>query len=164
VPDATANFTVEQGTVTLAGLEIPSKIYPDTNFIGASFAILVNPQITNRQSCEQFGEQSGEVDPQSLSSRTIGGIRYAERTFSDNGMGKLGSVYYFHSFQNNLCYELSFELLSSNPELLNNLSCPFSVVGEKDYLNLIEVLAGRISFFHPAIEDTGVGKPNSAPK
>jgi hypothetical protein len=44
------------------------------------------------------------------------------------------------------------------------LSCPFSVVGEKDYLNLIEVLAGRISFFHPAIEDTGVGKPNSAPK
>jgi hypothetical protein len=151
VPDAHANFTIEQGTVTLAWLEIPSKIYPDTNFIRASFAVFVNPQITNRQSCEQFGEQSGEVNPRSLSSRTIGGIRYAERTFSDNGMGKLGSVYYFHSFQNNLCYELYFGLLSSNPGFMDidNLSCPFSVVGEKDYLNLIESLAGRVSFFPP---------------
>ena len=160
--ESDTNFAIEQGMVTLAELDIPSEIYPHTNFIGGSFAISVNPQITNRQSCEQFGEQFGAVDQGSLSSRTISGIRYAERTSSDSGMGKLGSVYYFHSFQNTLCYELSFRLLSSNPEFLN-LSCAVSVVGKKDYLNVVEGLAGRVSFFRPTTENTGVLKPDSVP-
>ena len=158
-PDGQANFAVERGTVTLAQLDIPRKIYPDTNFIGGSFAIFVNPQITNRQSCEQFGA----FDPRSLSSRTISGIRYAELTVSDNGMGKFYSDYYFHAFQNNLCYELSFKLGSYNTGM-QNLGCTVSVVGEKDDLNVIEALAGRVSFFRPGTEITGVGKPNSIPK
>jgi hypothetical protein len=158
-PDAQANFAVERGTVTLAQLDIPRDVYPDTNFIRGSFAIFVNPQITNRQSCEQFGA----FDPRSLSSRTISGLRYAELTVSDNGMGKFYSDYYFHTFQNNLCYELSFKLGSYNTGM-QNLGCTVSVVGEKDDVNVIGALAGRISFFRPATEITGGGKPNSVPK
>ncbi|MGA9978168.1 MAG: hypothetical protein WBQ08_06000 [Candidatus Sulfotelmatobacter sp.] len=141
-----AYFAAVEGTVTLAWLDIPAGIYPDTNFIGASFAIFVNPQITNRQSCEQFGGQSGEIDPQSLSSRTINGVRYAELTEREGAAGKFYSGYSFHSFQNNLCYELSFALGMHNPEIV---PCTVSVMGEKDYLNVIESLAGRVSFFPP---------------
>lgn len=77
-------------------------------------------------------------------------------------MGKLSSVHYFHSFQNSLCYELSFRLLSSNPVFLN-LSCALSIVGERDYLNVIEALASRVSLFRPATENTGLDKLNPVP-
>ena len=42
-PDLRSNFAVERGTVTLVQLDMPREVYPDTNFIGGSFAIFVNP-------------------------------------------------------------------------------------------------------------------------
>jgi hypothetical protein len=158
-PSDQGNFAANQGSVTVAGLEIPSAIYPDTNFAGGSFAIFANPRISNPQSCAQFGSS----DPRFVSSRTIAGINYTELTEGDAAMGTSYEEYYFHTFQNNVCYELYFRLGSANTGS-QPLGCRVSTLGEKDTLQVLDVLLDRVSFFRPTIETTAPVKPGSAPK
>lgn len=51
-----ANFVAGQNVATVARLLIPSEVYPDSNFAGGFFAIFVNPEIRNRESCSEFGD------------------------------------------------------------------------------------------------------------
>jgi hypothetical protein len=156
--DEQANFAADQGSMSLAHLEIPMEIYPNTNFAGGSFAIFANPEITNPQSCAQFGSS----DPRFLSSRTIAGISYTEMTSVDAAMGSAYGEYYFHTFQNNVCFELSLRLGASNTSS-QPLGCRVSTVGENDNLKVIDTLLGRVSFVRPTIEAAAV-KQNPAPK
>jgi hypothetical protein len=154
-----ANFVADDATVTVGTLEIPREIYPDTNFVGGSFALSVNPEITNVKSCEQFGTS----DPRYLSSRTMGGIRYAELTAGEGAAGTAYSEYYFHTFQNGLCYEIAFEFGEYNTGN-QDLGCRVSLLREKDELTVIEALAGRVSFFPPTAKAPAPSKSSSIPK
>ncbi|MGA8501065.1 MAG: hypothetical protein WB683_05925, partial [Candidatus Sulfotelmatobacter sp.] len=153
-----ANFVADQGSVSLAGLDLPREIYADTNFDGGSFAIFANPRITNPQSCAQFGS----FDPRFVSSRTIGGISYTELTEGDAAMEASYDEHYFHTFQNNVCYELYFRLGTANTSS-QPLSCTVSTVGEEDTLKVVDALLDRVSFFRPTTAAAAV-KSDSAPR
>jgi hypothetical protein len=153
------NFVADNGTVTVGTLEIPREIYLDTNFVGGSFAISVNPEITNVKSCEQFGTS----DPRFLSSRTMGGIRYAELTANGAAGGTGYSEHYFHTFQNGLCYEIAFEFGEYNTGS-QDLGCRVPLIREKDELKVVEALAKRISFFRPTAKAPAPNKSSSIPR
>lgn len=147
------NFVAEHGAVTLSSVTIPREIYPDTNFVGGSFLFSVNPEITNRESCEKFGHS----DARFLSSRTLGGIRYEELTEGDAAAGTYYDDYYFHALQNGMCYEIAFQLGGYNTAN-QNLGCRVPIVGEERELDVIKAFASRVSYFPPA---TGVLVPES---
>ncbi|MGH9496451.1 MAG: Ser-Thr-rich GPI-anchored membrane family protein, partial [Candidatus Sulfotelmatobacter sp.] len=138
------NFVDETGTVTLVGLAIPSDIYPGTNFVGGTFLLSVNPQITNRESCEKFGTS----DPRFLSQYTIGGMRYEKL---EAGGAEAGTSYddqYFHTFQNGMCYEVAFSAGSYNTGNVD-LGCRIPKAGDTD--KLLEEFMRRISYSPPTI-------------
>ena len=87
------NFVAADGTIPLGGFPIPRETYPDSNFVGGGFALSVNPEITNRASCEQFGD----FDPRSFSTRKIRHVRYTEMESGDAAMGTGYERQYFHS-------------------------------------------------------------------
>lgn len=156
-PDS--NFAAQQGTTKIVELDIPRDVYADTNFVGGAFAIFVNPEIRNPESCRQFGT----FDSRFLTSRTIGGIDYKELTDGDVAMGTSYSEYYFHTFQHNLCFELSFRLGEYNTGS-QDLGCTVPIVGEDGFWKLIDALAGRVSFIVPTAGTAIASEPGSVPK
>ena len=142
---ADSNFVAEQGTIKVAELGIDGDLYPNTNFVGGGFAIFVNPEIRNVESCRQFGT----FDPRFASSRKIAGIDYQELTSGDAAAGTSYGEYYFHTFQHNLCFELSFRLGEYNTSV-QDLGCTVPIVGEDDFEKVIDALANRVSFVTPS--------------
>jgi hypothetical protein len=139
------NFVSQAGTITLAELEIPRDVYADTNFVGGSFSLSVNSSINNRESCEKFAMS----DRRLLSRRTFAGTSYVERIEADAALGTAYGEHDFHTFQNGLCYEVSFRYGSYNTAN-QDLGCTVPSIDEKDVTRVIEEFAGRISYFRPA--------------
>jgi hypothetical protein len=139
-----SNFVAEPWTVALASVGIPREIYPETNFVGGAFLLSVNPQITNRESCDKFGTS----DERFLSSRVISGIRYSEMTVGDAAAGTGYDSFYFHTFQHGLCYEVAFRFGGYNTST-QDLGCRVPIVDEQDRTRVIDEFMGRISFSRP---------------
>lgn len=146
-----SNFVAERGAITLGSFILPREIYPDTNFVGGSFMLSANPEITNRESCEKFGR----ADVRFLSSRILGGIRYAEMTEGDAAAGTSYENYYYHSLQNGVCFEIAFQFGGYNTAN-QDLGCRVPVV--KNELDVINAFASRVSYSHPE-----AGLPGSVP-
>jgi hypothetical protein len=139
------NFVAKEGAVSLGSFEITREIYRDANFVGGRFTISVNPTITSLDSCDQF-EAS---DPENLSSQPIGAIRYT-------GVSIFGAVsstnyerHYFHTMQNNQCYELAVELAYFNTGVMGDGGCTIPEIQESDKSKLVEPILGGVSFFRP---------------
>jgi hypothetical protein len=135
------NFVAETGTA-LASLPIPAEIYPGTNFVGGSFLLSVNPQITNRESCEKFGTS----EPRFLSHAAFGETQYVKLTSGDAGMGTSYEELYFHTFQNGLCYEAAFSFGEYNTAN-QDLGCRVPEAGDTD--KVLEEFMRRISYSPP---------------
>lgn len=144
-PAIQSHFAAENGAVTLHLFNLSEDIYAGTNFEGGVIGIFVNPRITNPQSCAQFGI----FQPQFLTSRSMGGIVYAELRSFEGGMGHVDDHYYFHTFQNGLCYEMAFEFDAYNT-YNHPLGCRVPSLGVNDEAKVIQEFAGRIAFFRPA--------------
>jgi hypothetical protein len=141
-----ANFPDDDGTATLGSFEMPSEIYAGTNFVGGSFTLSVSPKITNRASCKQFGT----FDPKYLSSATENGIEYAVSTELSAAAGTAYTYYYFHAFQNGLCYEAAFDFGEFNTRN-RDLGCRVASLSDRDEWNVIRPLIRAVSFVPPAL-------------
>jgi len=147
------NFVAEEGTIRLGGFQIPRETYPDSNFVGGGFALAVNADITNRASCEQFGD----FDPQFFSTRKVGHVRYTEMQSSGAAAGTGYETRYFHTFQNGQCYELAFEVARFATASADD-GCMISEMQEEDVTELIEPILKGVSF------SRAEAKPKAPPK
>ena len=102
----TPDFATNENATTISMLEMPAKVYPESNFGSGTFAVFVNPEISNAKSCRVF--QYSEL--RFLSPYTAGSVLY---TRMNTAAGVMGTIYKnedFHTFQNGLCYEFAFRL------------------------------------------------------
>lgn len=134
------NFVSEAGAVTLANLDIPSEIYPSSNFTGGTFLLSVNPTITNRASCEKFNT----FDPHSVSHRNFGGVTYSETSEGDAAAGSSSNTEYFHTFQNGVCFEIAVTV-GFYSTASQDFGCRVPTVG--DTAKLVDEFTHRVSYF-----------------
>jgi hypothetical protein len=78
-------------------------------------------------------------------------------------MGTWYSDYYFHIFQNGLCYELAFELVEFNAHNADT-GCNIPLLSQENNLNLIKPLIASVSFFPPTVLPARESNPQSAPR
>jgi hypothetical protein len=139
------SFTIPEDTYSRASFTTPSGYHP-TVFAGGSFAIFVNPGITNRPSCLQFANPY----PGTLSWRTIGGVRYRESTWGGAAGGTGYDSYTFHTFQNGFCYAITLEMAQVNTGIIDG-GCMLPVVTPQQERDLIQRLLPKVAFSRPGI-------------
>jgi hypothetical protein len=137
------NFVAETGTIPLGGLPIPREIYPGTGFVGGNFLLSVNPEIPNRESCENFGSS----EPRFVSHSTFGATRYEKLTVGDAAMSTSYEELYFHTFQNGVCYEVAFSFGEANTTS-QDFGCRVGRHGDTDVV--VKEFMRRISYLQPA--------------
>jgi hypothetical protein len=135
------DFANQEEAVVFGTVEIPSAVYPGTNFEGGELAVSVSPAITNRAACDQFA--SGEPD----STVTIHGILYSVSNRGTAGMGHYQNYEILHTYQNGFCYEFMFEMETYNQ---GNLEDPSTVREFDDAPKIQTTLLSGISFSRPA--------------
>ncbi len=143
------NFAADQDAVIVGRFGAPLDLYPNSNFVDGTFGIFVNPRITNPQSCAQFGSAESRF----ISSHVAGGIEYS--TFADVGAAA-GTDYMhrdFHTFQNGLCYQISFEF-GEWDTANSDTGCTVPPVKEADEWKVIDPLLATVSFSKPSIPMT----------
>jgi hypothetical protein len=152
------NFVAEHKPVTINSFQIPRETYPGSNFVGGAFAIYVDPAISNQPSCEQFGMS----DSRFLSSPTFDRVKFAEMIESEGAMGTAYTHYYFHAFQNGLCYEIAFEFAEFSTANVDT-GCAIPQLGRTDELNLIDPVMNKVSFLRPANGIAVADNPQAVP-
>lgn len=138
------NFAADNGAVIVGRFSMPRDLYPDSNFVGGTFGIFVNPQITNAQSCAQFGD----ADPRLLSSSTAGNIEYSVYAITGGAGGTSYGHRDFHTFQNGLCYQISFEFAEWNTAN-SDTGCTVPVLKEADEIKIVDPLLAAVAFSKP---------------
>jgi hypothetical protein len=108
---AAMNF-VQPGGVTLSTVELPEKLYPNTDFNSAFFTVNVNPKMTADE-CNQFAfPEKSELDNMSSGPSTINisGTDYMEMDDLVSDGSSQANARYYHLYQNNVCYEFALGL------------------------------------------------------
>lgn len=141
---STPNFVEDSGIVQLLAVEMPRDVYPDTNFVGAQFTVFVNPKIQSAETCKQFST----FWPPHTFSRTVHGVLYAQTLDVGVATGTEYAKYSLHTYQNGLCYEFAFAMGEENPGM-QDLPCTVHALGEKQEMELMDVLLSRVSYFKP---------------
>jgi hypothetical protein len=134
-PPGDSNFVNQGGAVLFEKLEIPRETYPKSNFSGGSFTAIVNPTIRSEGTCSQFST----IWPEHTSVRTIQGISYAQTVLGSTGLGSSSAMYYFHTYQNGLCYEFVYEFSEANYTGMM-LTRSVQWVSEKNEFELMDAL------------------------
>lgn len=141
-----ANFATDQNVIAIRRLEIPREVYPRTNFVGGAFAIFLNPEMTNAQSCGEFGKS----DARFRSIYRAGDVQYARMKAGGAAAGTSYNSQFFHTFQNGICYEIAFEFAEYNTGN-EDLGCTVPVMRDEDELELIKPFLREVSFIRPAL-------------
>jgi hypothetical protein len=104
------NF-VQPGGTTLTAVELPSNLYPGTDFTSGFFNISVNPKLTSTE-CEQFviPETGPEAESVTPSKTKVGATEFNEMQTSAGGETRQADAKYYHIFQNGMCYEFTLGL------------------------------------------------------
>jgi hypothetical protein len=141
-----SNFVTRypSAAVPIENLTVPEDTYPSSNFHGGRFDAMVDPSIDNRGTCEQFTS----FWPEHSSLRTIRGIEYTQTLFVEGSTAHASPLYYFHTFQNGLCYEFDFEFFEADGTGMM-LPCEIQWVSEKNEFELMESVLSRIAFVKP---------------
>ena len=108
---AAMNF-VQPGGVTLSTVELPEKLYPNTDFTSAFFTVSVNPKMTADE-CGQFAfPEKSELDNMSSGPSTvnIAGTDYTEMDDLVSDGSSQANARYYHLYQNSVCYEFALGL------------------------------------------------------
>jgi galactose oxidase-like protein len=154
-----SNFVTDQEVVSLGRFSLGREIYQGTNFVGGSFAISVSPEITNRQSCAEFGR----FDPRARSTIQIGTVEYSKMLRVGAAAGTAYTDFHFHTFQNGLCYEIAFELAEFSTGNVDT-GCTIPVLDDADEINLMQPLLAEVSYFPPSVETRKESKENAIPR
>jgi hypothetical protein len=147
-PTLEPNFVTSESVETVGSLTIPSETYPGANFAGGSFSIFVNRNITNADSCKEFGNTGSQEHP--AAPFVVGTLQYTNMEDGSAAMGTWYEYSYFHIFQNGLCYEVAFELVEYNAHNAAP-ACNVPLLSRQDNLNVIEPLLAGVSFFQPKV-------------
>jgi hypothetical protein len=153
------NFASDENVVTISKLSIPQEVYSHTNFEEGSFAIFVNPAITNAQSCSEFRDS----DPRFRSTYRVGDTQYTTMKSGGGAMGTYYASHFFNTFQNGLCYEIAFRFAEFNTGNYDT-GCTIPAVRESDESKLMEPLIAAVSFVHPAIAVSRESNPRAIPQ
>lgn len=147
-PTLGPNFVTGENVETVSSFTIPVETYSGANFAGGSFSIFVNRNITNADSCKEFGNTSSQEHP--AAPFVVGTLQYTNMEDGSAAMGTWYEYSYFHIFQNGLCYEVEFELVEYNAHNAPT-ACNVPLLSREDNLNVIKPLLTRVSFFQPTV-------------
>jgi hypothetical protein len=155
-----ANFADwEKGSaVHIKSFVMPQSIYPDANYQGGQLTAFVDSNIRSEGTCRQFNS----FLPEHTSSRTVRGITYAQTASGDAGAGHIATVYYFHTFQHGLCYELDFTFEGHNTTGMP-LPCSNQWVSEQNEFQLMDALLSDVKFLSPHATLATVQRPSGTP-
>ncbi|HZQ68992.1 MAG TPA: hypothetical protein VFA68_10785 [Terriglobales bacterium] len=103
------NF-VQPGSVTIASVELPSTLYPGTDYTSAIFNVSVNRNLSAAE-CGQFAlADKTDPDPVKPAKVTLSRTEYDEmEAVGLHGM-KQADAKYYHVYQNDACYEFALGL------------------------------------------------------
>lgn len=163
-----SNFSVEAGAVTLGifaitGNLVVSPALPQCDqssnqFDGGRIVIFLNPQITNRGACEQFGESH----PEDHSWHTFHGTRFSETKVGGAGMGRYYSYDYYQTFQNGLCYEFIFSDVEGTVSPDDPCFCAYPQGPRTE--KLVQTILSQLSFPKPQSPTVVSSQPGTEPK
>jgi hypothetical protein len=154
--DAMSEYT--QGQTNFAGQEpitgnsivnvsIPRGTYPESNFVGGGFTVFVDPRIRSEATCKQFHT----FWPEHTSSTSVNGINYSRTILGGVTAGTASSSYDFHTFQNGLCYEFTFEFAEENGGGMD-VPCSIQWVSEDNEFELMRGVLSTVSFPTPQVK------------
>ena len=158
-PPRGANFAGQDPStsVRILSVDIPGNTYPGSNFVDGTFAIFVNPNIRSEGTCRQFAT----IWPEHTTSTNIGQVSYTRTLQGGVAMGTAGSDYDFHTFQNGLCYELSFDFAEANGGGMD-IPCAIQWVSEDNLFELMNGVLQQTSYFKPELKLATVGVQENA--
>jgi hypothetical protein len=103
------NF-VQPGGVSVATVEVPQNVYPETDFASAFFNVSVNRSLSSDE-CGQFALPVHlETEPLSAAKVKIGATQFDEVEDTDTKAPNQANAKYYHLFQNGACYEFALGL------------------------------------------------------
>jgi hypothetical protein len=138
-----ANFVNDKGIEFLHAGDVPREVYPDSNFVGGQFALIVDSAIGNAGSCRQFGKAE-----EGVTSLRINGVAYSEAGTSSVGMGTGHSTYSVHTFQNGYCYEFDLEFDEQDGTGMD-LACTVQWLTGENEQRFLKSLVSQVSFAVP---------------
>jgi hypothetical protein len=106
---------VKPGGVTLAAVELPASLYPDTDFASAFVNVSVNHAVTSEE-CAQFAFPQVSTDAASAAKAKVGALEFNEIESIKGEAPKQADAKYYHVFQNGTCYEFALGLGTSGDE------------------------------------------------
>jgi len=163
-----SNFPVEGGAVTLGvfaikGNLVISPALPECDkglnqFDGGLFVIFVNPRVTNRGACEQFGES----DPENHAWHTFQGTKFSATTTGGGGLGRTYGYDYYQTFQNGLCYEFVFANVEGAPIDEDPCRCTYPEAPRTE--KLVQTILSQLSFHKLQSPTVISSQPETAPE
>jgi len=155
-PRVHSNFAGEALTPDspIVNVGIPRTTYPDSNYVEGAFTVSVDPKIHNEGTCKQFRT----FWPEHTGSTTVNGISCSRTLDVGVAMGTAYSGYDFHTFQNSLCYEFSFNFAESNGGGMD-VPCSMQWVSEDNDFELIRAVLSQVSFAKPLFKAAGGEEP-----
>ena len=106
---------VKPGGVTLAAVELPASLYPDTDFASAFVNVSVNHAVTSDE-CAQFAFPQVSTDAPSAAKAKVGALEFNEIESINGEAPRQTDAKYYHVFQNGACYEFALGLGTSGDE------------------------------------------------
>jgi hypothetical protein len=128
---------VKPGGATLAAIELPASLYPDTDFASAFVNMSVNHAVTSDE-CAQFAFPQVGEDASATEKIKVGAIEFNEIESINGESPKQGDAKYYHIFQNGACYEFVLGLGTSGDEAADGTA---RVDRDKIFSRLEKILA-----------------------
>lgn len=155
-PPWPANFAAQEPTTpgSMVSVEIPRDTYPGSNFVDGDFSLFVDPTIRSEGTCKQFRT----FWPENTGSTTANGISYSRTLSGGVAAGTTGSAYYFHTFQNGLCYEFDFDFAEGNGGGMD-IPCSIQWVSEENLFELMNGVLSTVSFSTPQFRSAPAEAP-----
>lgn len=159
-PPSEANFAGQDGStsVRILSVNIPQNTFPDSNFVDGVFAIFVNPDIRSEGTCRQFAR----IWPEHTGSTKIDSVSYTRTMDVGVATGTAYTTYDFHTFQNGLCYELTFDFAEEDGGGMD-IPCAIQWVSEDNLFELMNGVLRQTSSFKPELELASAGEENVMP-
>lgn len=157
-----SNFAGERVSIPIANavvnVSIPKEVFPDSNYVAGGLTVFVDPEIRSAGTCQSFHS----FWPEHTASTTIGGISYFRTLNVGVGGGTARATYYFHTFQNGLCYEFAFDFAEGNGGGMD-VPCSIQWVSEKNNFELMRSVFSTVSFAEPQSKPPTSEVRNSTP-
>ncbi|MCK4800025.1 hypothetical protein KAS31_03530 [Candidatus Parcubacteria bacterium] len=101
-----------QSVNVVVSATFPKNIYPETNFQSAWLAVAYDPDIANLSNCQKL-ENNGIVRKMT-EIQTINGVTWYKGVSGSAALGTKIESRVYHTFHNNMCYEVAFHLSTAN--------------------------------------------------